>query len=125
MASAPTEKILTLLSGYQWPGTPITTTTVKYTFLTSIPSYYGNPGDETYPFVFAPFNSQQEVYTRQALELWAEVSKINFVEEFNPLLSDITFAYKSIPISLDGKVFAGVMKGTGVGLFSRTRMITA
>jgi serralysin len=62
----------------RWNDTIGTGVTVTYSFLTGVPDYYGTDASERNNFI--GFNADQIDGARRALQLWSEVSGINFVE---------------------------------------------
>lgn len=67
-----------LLSGSSWGsiGQPVA---ITYSFLTSVPSYYGLPGSTGYPTGFASLTPIQQSVVLAGLQEWANVAKITFV----------------------------------------------
>lgn len=62
-----------------YPGTPYwTNRTITYSFMTRVPNYYAGNAEERNNFV--PLNSTQVNAARRALQLYSEVSGLNFVE---------------------------------------------
>jgi Ca2+-binding RTX toxin-like protein len=65
--------------GWQWGSfTPGTAAVVTYSFLTSVPNYYGSGAGERNQFV--PMNAVQQQAARDALTLFAEAANITFVQ---------------------------------------------
>jgi serralysin len=62
-----------LLSGSYW-----NSQTISYSFMTTVPNYYSGNAQERNQFV--AFNETQQAAARQALQLYSEVSGLNFVE---------------------------------------------
>lgn len=52
--------------------------TISYSFMTIVPDYYLANDEERNRFI--PFNETQQIAARQALQLYSEVSGLNFVE---------------------------------------------
>ena len=52
--------------------------TISYSFMTRVPNYYPGNADERNQFI--AFNETQQAAARQALQLYSEVSGLNFVE---------------------------------------------
>jgi hypothetical protein len=106
MAQAPNESVLALLSGSSWSPAVGQAVTVRYTFLTSLPSYY-SPNDLSTPKGFSAFTTLQQLYARQALAAWADVAQITFVEVTDPTLADITFGNNVVQPTPDGSMELG------------------
>jgi Ca2+-binding RTX toxin-like protein len=66
-----------LLSGSSWGamGQPVT---ITYSFLTTIPTYYGSPGTAGYPTNFGALTPIQQSVVLASLQEWANVAKITF-----------------------------------------------
>ncbi|WP_414624059.1 M10 family metallopeptidase C-terminal domain-containing protein [Calothrix sp. CCY 0018] len=52
--------------------------TISYSFMTTVPDYYDLNAEEQYQFI--AFNQTQQVAAKRALQLYSEVSGLNFVE---------------------------------------------
>ena len=72
-AQSYTTGIEALIGAHKWSNTTIT-----YSFLTRVPDYY--PGNAEERYQFTPFNETQKAAARRALQLYSEISGLNFVE---------------------------------------------
>ncbi|MDX2229547.1 MAG: DUF4347 domain-containing protein [Leptolyngbyaceae cyanobacterium bins.349] len=102
-------RIDSLLSGYKWGGTQEPGTTLTYSFATAVPTYYAADAPERNSF--APLSETQMSATRQALQLWSDVSGLRFTEvstggqlQFGTanLQNDINLFAWAHPIQTDG-----------------------
>ncbi|BAY81507.1 metalloprotease [Calothrix parasitica NIES-267] len=72
-AASYTNGIEALIGGKSW-----TNKTITYSFMNQVPDYYANDADERNQFI--AFSETQQAAARAALELYSEVSGLNFVE---------------------------------------------